>query len=63
MSDNIQRIAIPGTDEVLEVDLQMLSDEQAQEELNKGAVIRDLPDLVPYSGECFGKPQLTGSDK
>lgn len=63
VGDGIQRIAIPGTDSVLEVDLQMLSDEQALKAMNANAVLLDLPDLVPYSGENFGKPQLTGSNK
>lgn len=29
-------------------------------DINAGLVVKDLPDLVPHSGESFGKPTLKG---
>lgn len=61
--DGITTVAVPGTDAVVEIDLQALTDAQATAMMNPNVVLNDLPDLVPYSGENFGKPQLTGGNK
>lgn len=61
--DGIATVAVPGTDAVVEIDLQLLTDEQAFAAMNPNVIAKDLPDLVPHSGENFGKPQLTGGSK
>lgn len=47
-------ILVPGTVAVLEIDEEKLAAISPRE------VLQDLPDLVPYSGENFGKPTLKG---
>lgn len=47
-------ILVPGTDAVLEIDEEKLAALGSE-------VMNDLPDLVPHSGENFGKPTLSGS--
>ena len=48
-------VLIPGTDATLEIDEQMLAIDERQ-------VMCELPDLVPHSGENFGKPTLSKGD-
>jgi hypothetical protein len=55
--------AVEGDGVTVEVELQPLSEVEALALMHPNLVLADLPDLVPHSGENFGKPSLTGDSK